>query len=106
MSILEIGIAYDDASFKFTIDLEGTIYLFRFNWNTRNERWFFDIMLEDETPLLYGLPVFVNWDVVGRFKNALLPKGKIGFYDTSGQLLDPGRQDLGDRVRMLYAEAT
>lgn len=105
MSIFEIDLAYDESSFQFTIDLEGEVFVFRFNWNTRAERWYFDILLEDGTALLYGQPVFVSWNILSRFKDIRLPAGNILFFDTTGQGLDPDRFDLGSRVRMLYEES-
>lgn len=69
------------------------------------ERWFYDISSEDETPILMGQPVFVDYALAERFQSSLLPSGKWFFFDTSNKLLDPGREDLGTRVILIYEDS-
>lgn len=105
MSIFEIPLRSDLPSLRFSIELDSEVFVFQFNWNTRNSRWFFDILLQDDTPVIMGQPVFVNYHVLDRFKDTRLPKGKIRFYDTSGKFMDPDRRALGERVQMFYQES-
>lgn len=100
--MIEIPLRNDLANFEFTIDLEDSTYRFSFLWNERTQLWSFSISEIDGTPIICGIPVFVEYQVLQRFKDIRLPPGFISFYDTSGKHLNPGRDDLGDRVKMIY----
>jgi hypothetical protein len=105
MAIRELPLRSDIAAYSFRVDLEGTFYTFAFAWNSRIEGWFFDIRLEDETPIIVGQPVLVNYALAERFKDERLPQGKLFFFDTSNKSLDPNRDDLGSRVLLFYEDS-
>lgn len=104
MAVQELPIRSDIAAYSFRVDLDSVEYTLQFSWNSRMETWFFDIMTTDETPILMGQRVFVGFPVISRFKDELLPKGRLYFFDTSGANLDPGRFDMGSRVLMIYED--
>jgi hypothetical protein len=103
--MLEISLNSNAGAFKQKIDLEGIFYTFNFQWNSRMSIWSLDILTEAEDPIVQGLPIFVNLNVIERFKDSRLPPGKIYFLDTSGNVSNPLRFDLGQRVSMLYEES-
>lgn len=105
MAIREIPLRTDVANSKFNLPIEGTFYTLEFRWNSRMSNWFMDIKTLNEESILNGIPVFTNFDLIGRFKNILLPEGELLFYDTSGEATDPTRYDLGERVVLFYKEA-
>lgn len=104
--MFEIPLRNDLPNFEFTFDLENDTFRFSFLWNERMQKWFFSILTSDGTAIIYRQPCFVNYLVLDRFKDERLPAGKIIFFDTSGKDIDPGRDDLGERVKMIYAEST
>jgi hypothetical protein len=106
VAVLEIPTRSDIDTYTFSVDLEGTAYGFAFHFNGRMQKWLMNILAEDGTPILESLPAFVNTDIIGRFSDARLPPGHIIFIDKSGAALDPGLDDLGDRVRMFYIDST
>ena len=106
MAIVEIPTRSDVERYKFTIDLDGTSYGFAFHYNDRMSKWIFDITLDDGTPIIENIPVYVNEIPLSRFQDTRLPPGTIMFIDTSGASLDPGRDDLGTRVLMVYLDSS
>lgn len=106
MAVLEIPTRSDIEAYSFTIDLEKVTYGFAFHFNARMGNWIFDILTSDGTPIYQGIPVYVNQLPLARFPNPLLPPGNLMFIDTSGADLDPGEDDLGTRVLMIYIEST
>lgn len=99
-----VPITSDFDDYSFTINLDGTIYELAFRWNSRKEKWFVSMSLEDGTPIVGMRPVIADWPPFARFRNASLPPGELMFIDTSGQNIDPGHDDLGSRVLLIYLE--
>lgn len=104
MALRELPLRSDLASYSFRTELDGKFYTWRFSWNTRMQKWFYDILTEDEVPILMGQPVFVNFAVSKRFKQKELPRGSWFFFDTSNKAIDPDRNDLGSRVILIYED--
>lgn len=92
------------AQFKFNSELSGTNFIFLIEWNTRFERWFMSIFDTEENPLLMGIPMHVNTDLIGRFPRENLPAGTIILFDTSETEEECAYDDLGDRCILLYRE--
>jgi hypothetical protein len=68
-------------------------------------KWFIDVRTNIGEPIVEGIPIVADWPILDRFKDSRLPEGNIFAFDTSGQGIDPGRYDLGNRVQMIYEEA-
>lgn len=100
--ILEIPVNSEFSSYEFQTTLELTVYSFRFKWNARMERWSMSIYNDVGEPLVEGIPVFAGPLVMEQYVYDGLPPGIIVFVDSTGENIDPGRNDLGDRVRMFY----
>lgn len=99
--VLEIPLNSDDASFKIRTILEEIELVLRFDWNTRQAKWHIMILTSSEEPLV-GCPMNINSEFLSRFKKTGLPSGKLILYDTSGGIVECGRDDLGDRCKLLY----
>lgn len=91
-------------AFSYQIDLQGTVYTLRYTFNTRMDKWTLDIRTEFEAPIVVGQPIISDWPIFERFRDTRLPPGILFAYDTSGQAIDPGRFDLGNRVQMIYQD--
>lgn len=88
--------------FDLQVTLEGTTYTLEFAWNVRLGAWFMSILDETGTiPILMGIRVVANL-LLGSNAPLTTPPGAFMAYDTSGQGLDPGFVDLGDRVKLIY----
>lgn len=85
--------------------LDGTTYTLQFRWNVRCSAWFMDVL--DETAdnvLVGGLQLVVDFPL-GVYQTGRNPPGVFMLIDASGLGLDPGINDLGQRVRLLYFTA-
>ena len=96
-----------DPHYTVTVPLEGARYVFCLDWNAREEAWYLSINDLENEPILSGLRIVADWTPLRRFHYLdNIPPGEILILDTSGEGMDPGRNDLGDRVLVLYfAEA-
>lgn len=109
MALLEIPTRVDLPAYSQIVTLEGTAYQLDFTFNQRMAlgvgKWMLQISDSQGNPIIDEVPVVATWPLFKRFRDARLPKGTIYAFDTSGQNLDPGRFDFGDRVRLLYLES-
>lgn len=87
--------------------LDGVFYWLRLTWNPRESIWTLSISDADDNPLAHGLALRVETPLLGRTLRGLegFPSGDIVPIDTSGQQTDPGRDDIGERVRLIYVTA-
>jgi hypothetical protein len=99
-------IDYDNPFFDFTVDLSGTIYTIEINWNTENEFWTLGLYTSDKQPITQGRKIVCNSNLFEFCSHELLPPGKLYAVDTSGNNLDPGEDDLGIRVILVYSDDT
>ncbi len=96
----------DFPDFTQTLRLSGELYSLRARWNDVRSFWTLDIYDRNGLPLLMGQKIVFNTDLLFRYKNPLLPKGKI-FAINSGaneKLNSIGRNDIGVTVFLMYEE--
>jgi len=105
MAIVEIPTRVDVSSFKYEIDLDSRTYIFKFHYIQRIKRWILNILDKNENPLLMGITLHSNLDLISRFKNPILPQGRFICYDTEGENKSAERDDLSVRVKLFYDEA-
>lgn len=105
MTMYQLPIDSEEPHARFEIDLDETTFALRFDWSDREEAWYFSVELPDGTQVLDGRKVVIGCPMLRRLAGADRPKGDIVFVDTSGTDAEPGRNDLGDRVLALYADA-
>lgn len=90
------------AKFRFRSRLDGIYFAFRFLFNVRGDYWTLSLATSEGDPLLDGRKVVEGQDMLAQFKDPRLPPGQLFVDDTAGQDFDPGRNDLGRRVRIRY----
>lgn len=91
--------------FTQTAQLDGLNFTFAFEWNDRSSQWTFSISDQDLNPLVHGVPVSVGIPLLNRHRDERLPLGFLEAIDTSDLGLDPGFNDLGQRVQLAYTPA-
>lgn len=96
----------DTPRFQFEIDLDAVSVIFRFEWNDRLDSWFFDLLTTAEEPIVSGVRVTVGIPLWNRFRDPRIPPGILEAVDTSGAGVDPAFEDLGDRVLLVYVNAS
>jgi hypothetical protein len=102
MAILEIPTNSDNPSWSEIIALEGIGYLLSFTWNNRDNSWVLDIQLPDETPIIMGIKMITNYELLGTYAEQNMPEGSMVLYDTSGAREDCTRDELGNRWKLYY----
>jgi len=105
MSIIQIPIDNINASFKLRTDIEEVTYVLEFNYNSRLERWHINIMDADEEPILMGVPLGINFNILQRFRMTTLPPGLMMLFDAEEQNSEATRASFGDTSLLLYEEA-
>lgn len=103
-TVFEIPITNTESSFKLRTILESVELVLRFDWNGRDSRWQLSISDAKEEPLIMGLALNINTELIHRYEMSELPAGRLALYDTSGKFLEAGRDDLGGRCKLLYME--
>lgn len=88
--------------FSVRAPLDGATYVLEFRWNVRANKWFMALFNEDRTIAhMVGVAVVADW-FFGSYELNDGPPGAFRAVDTSGQGIDPGLADLGDRVQIRY----
>ena len=78
LNIPLINLAY---AYDITIDLEDTIYILRFDYNTVEEMWYLSILDDDETYIISSIKLVPNYALLEDFTVAGMPAGEFYLYD-------------------------
>lgn len=96
-------------SFRVGTTLDGVAYLLDVSWNAGSETvpgaWYFDLLLEDETPIASGVKVVLGVFLARRATHPKRPPGYLIASDlapVNGRETDAGFDDLGARVQVYY----
>ncbi len=95
----------DISSFSETVNLTGTIFGFLFAWNTRADVWVMDVSTQVGDPILQGVTLVADTDLLGGHVDDRLPDGVIVALDTARKGERAGRLDLGSRVQVIFVPA-
>lgn len=87
------------------IQLSGVIFILRFKWNALNEYWVMSIYDRNDTPILLGVKVVVNFNLTGQFVTVGMPLGDILCQNVLGGFDKIMRFDMGDVAELFYYEA-
>jgi hypothetical protein len=105
MSIVQLPLRNDVPAFSFQTDLDATTYSFKFRYNSRTDRWVFDIQTATEEPIISGVSVVAGVSLLDRFVDEKLPSGNLFVLNKVDENVSPGRFDLQENVFMLYESA-
>lgn len=101
MSIV-IPTTQSGSSFVETVTIDSILYRLLFNWNTRDENWYLTISDKNDNPLVTAIKLVVNYELIRDWPDMGLPTGYLIAVDMS-ETGDPcGRNDLGNRVILMY----
>ena len=108
MAIVEIQTRNDLPAYEQVVNLDGTSYTIALYFNQRlNDgagAWCITLADKNRNMIVGPIPVIVNWPLFDKFVDFNIPPGTIFAFDTSGNDMDPGQFDLGDRVRLFYIQ--
>jgi hypothetical protein len=95
----------DLESYTERVELDSVMFELTLTWNTREEVWMLSIADADGVALASGVKVVVDYPLFRSVSNADMPAGTMMALDTSGAGLDPGLNELGERVLLMYRDA-
>jgi hypothetical protein len=97
-----IPLDVSDAAFSQDVDLGASRYRLQFTWNTRGTFWTLDVLTTADEPIVMGVRLVTDWFLLQPYQDPRLPTGYLFCCDMTGAGADPGRDDLGDRVQLVY----
>jgi len=107
VAIVTIPVQNGLAAQRFRVDLDTVTFELKFTFNTRKQRWTFDIFAEDGTELLNGIPILVKQFFLDKYQHdQRLPQGDLFAQNIVNEDEAPTFENLGTDVVMLYQEAT
>lgn len=93
-------------NYRFGCAIAGAQYIFDVRWNARDNggagAWYFDVSEIDETSIIRGVKVVLGTYLGRSSKHHLFSDGVFVAADLSGQQKEPGFDDLGVRVSIVY----
>lgn len=90
-------------AFSQTVVLDGTAYRLRFQWNTRGQYWAMDLATQDKTPIVTGIKLVLDYELIGAYHAIGTPPGELWALDSTEKLLRIGRDDIKDGpVKLVY----
>jgi hypothetical protein len=107
MGVLTIPVRAGVPHQRLFVELEGVTYGLELRWNETAAAWFASVLDRDGAVLLAGRRVAIGLPLTIRSAHDLrLPPGHLLAIDTAGTDAEPGLADLGERVKLLYIEAS
>src|ERR1700749_78717 len=102
MTAQVLPVTSDVEHYTFQTVLSDTLFGFRFDYSQRDDHWYMSLYDDSGVAILEGLRVTLGAFYLYRVATLRRPAGVIMAFDTTNKNLDPGRNDLGGRVRLLF----
>ncbi len=96
-------------NYRLIVPFDSVPTLIDTRWNARDAAWYIDFREEDETLILGGIKIVLGVNLGRRSTHSFFLNNLFLAFDTSGQGLDAGYDDLGARVvvqRITIADIT
>lgn len=90
MIILDTSTDPEVLAYEQYIDIDQRTYLFKFDWNEREEFWFFSMLDHDEDPIVLGRKVVIGIDLLLGVTDARKPAGLLIAADSTGRHQEMG----------------
>ena len=88
------------------VTLDNINYKLLFTWNTRMEAWVMSILKLDDTPILAGIKLVLNYELIAKFHHLDIPQGLMYVVDTSNDESKIAFDDFTSErgLRLIYIE--
>lgn len=106
MATLEIPLNSNRQSYQFSIDLDGVTYNMKVKYVERVDLWFMDILDVSENPIVTGMPIQTNVDILAQITSEEKPQGSFIAIDETGNNRDASVDTLGNDIKLIYEEAS
>jgi hypothetical protein len=88
--------------FKESTILDNTLYQFEFQWSERGQYWTTNIFNDNDEPILTGVKISINSEIINMYSRSQLPFGYLLPVDEKGSYTRIEETDLGARVAIIY----
>lgn len=87
--------------YEFIVDLDGSDYLIRLEWNQRSG-WYLGLSDAEASPIFSPRKLVVDTNLLRTITDDRRPLGMLKLLDMSDQHLECGYEDLGQRCLLVY----
>jgi hypothetical protein len=91
--------------YRFGTSIGGVQYIIDVHWNGREEKWYMDLLTDDEVVIRYGIPLVLGAFLGHGDSDPNWPDGFFYAIDLSNAGVDAGFADLGSRVVVYHLTA-
>jgi hypothetical protein len=106
MKYYPLPVAQNHPWFTFRIPLSSVTYSIEMRYNTRMGRWIFSLGDAIGTPIVVGIPIFPNRDLLSRYQGSAIPPGPLFCIDDTGQNTPPTLSSFLTDHRLIYGDPT
>jgi hypothetical protein len=92
--------------YKFRISLSGVLFTLHMRYNTRMTRWILDVNDASDNPIISGIPVLIERNLVGQYATLAIPEGILFASDDTGNGQQPTLYSFGLDHSMWYEDPT
>lgn len=86
------------------IQLSGVTYTLKFKWNALNKFWSMDIYLSDNVPVVVGVKIVNNWNLLEQYSMSNKPLGDILCQSIVGTFEKITREGMTNASQLVYYE--
>lgn len=104
MALVTIPVRSDVPAYDFQITLDQKILNLEFAWNERTSLWTMNIFDLNLDQIIMGVPMFTEFPLLYKYQDSRLPPGQWFCVDTGNESKNPGRDDFGTRVILMYGD--
>lgn len=104
MAIVVIPTRTDLGAYTFQAALDETVYRFTMQYNEREGYWYLSIADEAGVAIRSGIKIVSNFPLLERIADIRKPPGQLMALSPTALEPDPGLEDLGDGISLVYAE--
>lgn len=84
------------------VQLGDAYFTVVWHWSGREGVWYFSLSDADGSAIVSGVRVVLNADLLRGVSDARRPPGVMAVVDPAGRATEPGLNDLGTRVKVVY----
>ena len=90
------------------VNLDNSNYYFKLTWNDRVEFWTLEIQDETQTPIVSGIKLVLNYDLIQDYKHLPVPLGGLMVVDFSGDESKIQYEDFQNKrvLQFVYIEVS
>lgn len=104
MAIKQLPVNSNFPKYSFKVELSSVLYNLQFRFNIRSGKWIMNLLDSSGDMIQAGIPIMVQVDLLGRFKDSRIPSGTLFAINPENENEEATRDNFGDVVLLLYNE--